>query len=104
MILDHDNKTIEHAMQSLAGLNKADLNKDVNEACETHRHARTHARTRHTRHTHNRVPWELTARVLLVFFAQVMVHSLLRPMPRTEKITFSPKMGWLWGEKRETVR
>jgi hypothetical protein len=64
MILDHDNKTIEHAMQSLAGLNKADLNKDVNE---------------------------------------VMVHSLLRPMPRTEKITFTPKMGWLWGEKRETV-
>jgi hypothetical protein len=94
MILDHDNKTIEHAMQSLAGLNKADLNKDVNEARETH--------TTHTHHTHNS-PEKLTAKVLHMF-AQVMVHSLLRPMPRTEKITFSPKMGWLWGEKRETVR
>lgn len=89
MIVDHDRKTVEHAMQSLAGLNKADLTKDVNEVCSTWPHTTLSLWFMHVQ------------RVLLV---KVMVHSLLRPMPRTDNIKFAPKVGWLWGEKRETVR
>jgi len=64
MLIDHDRKSVQHAMQSLADLNKSDLTKDVNE---------------------------------------VMVHSLLRPIPRTDNISFSPKINWLWGHKSEAV-
>jgi len=34
---------------------------------------------------------------------EVMVHSLIRPIPRTDNLKFTPKLNWLWAEKWETV-
>jgi len=40
----------------------------------------------------------------VIFDLQVMVHSLIRPIPRTDNLKFTPKLNWLWAEKWETVR
>lgn len=63
-VLDHDRKTVEYLMQSLADYSREDVEMDV---------------------------------------LEVMSHSLVRPMVKSEKIHFSPKHGWFGGERIENV-